>query len=93
MRLTGKDVNCSVSVPLVYSIMYLYLIGRIGVQLTPLSMCAYVCVSVCVCVCVCLFVCVCVFVFVRVCACTHVCRCVCVCVHVCLCVSDYLFAL
>ena len=55
--LTGKDANCSVSVPLVCSIMNLYEIGCIGVQLTPLPvrvrMRVCVCVSVCVCVCVC----------------------------------------
>ena len=32
VRLTGKDVNSSVSVPLVYSIMNLYKIGHIGDQ-------------------------------------------------------------
>ena len=75
--LTGKDVNCSVSVPLVCSIMNLYEIGHVGVQLTPLPV--HVRMHVCGCVCVC--------------ACVRVCVCVRVHVHVCVCVFDYLFAL
>ena len=76
--LTGKDANCSVSVPLVCSIMNLYEIGCIGVQLTPLPvrvrMRVCVCVSVCVCVCV------------------RARACVCACVRECMRVG-YLFAL
>ena len=56
--LTGKDVNSSVSVPLVYSIMNLYKIGRISVQLTPLSVRVRMRVCGCVCVCVCVRACV-----------------------------------